>query len=136
MADDDYDELDLADGDRPTTPAPFAALDFALLAADAPLPPARVDWILPADFVPILRVSRAALSWQRLSPLALQVLLRVDGAASTAELLGGLDDPAADVLRELRELVQRGLVGFRADVRALTRPEVELRDRVDGVLGT
>jgi hypothetical protein len=101
------------DEEHPTTPAPFAAVDFAALADDAPVPAARVDWILPADFVPVLRVARADLAWQKLTPLASRILMRVDGAAATVELLTRMDDAAEHVVRELRELVQRGLVGFR-----------------------
>ena len=107
-------------GDEPpTTPAPFpavdpfASVDFEILADDAP-PASRVDWILPADFVPFLRVARAELGWQKLSPLASRILLRVDGASAMADLVHRMDDAAGEVVRELRELVQRGLVGFRA----------------------
>ena len=106
----------------PTTPAPFpaardpfASVDFDMLAeVVGELPAAPVDWILPADFVPVLRVPRADLGWQKLSPLASRILMRVDGASPTADLVHRMDEEAAKVVRELRELVQRGLVGFRA----------------------
>jgi hypothetical protein len=98
----------------PTSPGPFAAVDFALLDSEPELPAARVDWILPADFVPVLRVPRAELAWKRLTPLASRILMRVDGALATNELLARMADPIEDVVRELRDLVQRGLVGFRA----------------------
>jgi hypothetical protein len=100
------------DDEPPTTPAPFPVLDFA--PHEAPLPAARVDWILPADFVIVLRVARAELAWEKLTPLAARILMRVDGASATAELLTRMDDAAEDVVRELRELVQRGLLGFRS----------------------
>jgi hypothetical protein len=110
----DRKAVDAFEDEHATSPNPFAGVDFSFLTGEAPRPAARVDWILPADFIPVLRVPRADLVWQKLTPLASRILMRVDGILATSELLGRMDDAAADVVRELRELVQRGLVGFRA----------------------
>jgi len=82
---------------------------------ETPTRPAVQDSV-PLDAVPSLAVPRAQLPWDELSPLATELLLRIDGATRTMVLVTGLKGTPVQGARELAVLVRRGLVRLGAYV--------------------
>lgn len=115
-------ELDRAFSEE-ETPTARSVFDFVGRELDPSRAAARprssrarssVDWILPLDAVPFLGIARADLEWVDLSPAAIHLVLRLDGVSTMTRLLEGAGHSLRELVCELRDLVQQGIVRFRA----------------------
>jgi hypothetical protein len=84
-----------------------------------------VPSLVPLDAVPVLAVPRTEVPWDRLGPLATQLLLRLDGCSCTMAIVTGIGVPPCDGVRALAGLVSRGLVRLTTQAEAQA-PELEV----------
>jgi hypothetical protein len=101
-----------AEDDPPTAPnARNARLPSSRPSAhQAELVPSHV----PLDAVPVLAVPTREVPWKELGQLARQLLLHVDGAASTMSIVTATAAPPNVGARELARLASRGLLRWPA----------------------
>jgi hypothetical protein len=87
-------------------------IDVAKAFHDARTTEARseVDAFLPAESVPELAVPRPEVPWDELDELSTRLLLRIDGATGTMDLIVDAEASPEQMTKALASLVERGLV--------------------------
>jgi hypothetical protein len=74
--------------------------------------------LVPLDAVPVLAIPRTEVPWDDLEDLATRLLLRLDGCSCTMAIVTGVAATPRQGVRELAELVSRGLVRLTTQAEA------------------